>query len=153
MTFEPSWGEFDMVIGDNVPSVYGGPADRDAFGEQEIADTTTTPGRESPFTEREQKLFGYYRSVRDLRSTLKTSQSPSTEVQQKLQQLAQQIDQDGADEWLLLLELLELAKMCRVPEKSNHPWLVKVHEALNQILAKGSVDTRELLSEGMRLIS
>ena len=33
--FHPEWGVFDMAVGNQVVSVFGGPADRQAYGESE----------------------------------------------------------------------------------------------------------------------
>ncbi len=66
--FDPSWGEFDLALGESVPSVYGGPADRELFGEQEIEQTKSTPGRDSPYTRSELELFELYGKLRWLRN-------------------------------------------------------------------------------------
>ncbi len=46
--FDPSWGTYDMAIGQNVVSVYGGPADRARYGETEDFTKKVIPRRIYP---------------------------------------------------------------------------------------------------------
>ena len=33
--FEPAWGTYDMAVGSHIVSVFGGPADREKYGQVE----------------------------------------------------------------------------------------------------------------------
>lgn len=101
--FEPSWGSFDIAIGSMVTSVFGGPADRGAYGETDdfVASRVPTPSY-SPLELRRHEAYAKVRELRTLGyegSTLVTSLRP----------LLEQATTDFGDDWLLLLELYELA--------------------------------------------
>jgi phenylalanine-4-hydroxylase len=100
--FEPAWGTFDMAIGSQVVSVFGGPADRSAYGETDDFVAKRVPQR--TYSD-EQKLFhSQYAAVRALReqgisgAALETSLMP----------LLQTHDQKFSSDWLLRLEAYEL---------------------------------------------
>jgi phenylalanine-4-hydroxylase len=101
--FAPEWGEFDLAIGERVVSAYGGPADISHFGDFDIGEASTSPARTSPFTHDELSIFGVYSELRKLRRQTSVS-APSLEA------IAQSVLQNYASEWLLELELLEIAK-------------------------------------------
>src|SRR5262249_42259500 len=61
--FEPGWGEFDLAVGEKVPSVFGGPADRERYGALDIGQATTTPGRRTPYSATELDVFEAFRRV------------------------------------------------------------------------------------------
>ncbi len=145
ITFDPSWGEFDMIVADSVPSVYGGPADREAFGEQELAEASSSPARETPFTSREKQVFGFYQTLADLRQASQTSA-------QKIEAFATTLEAENSDEWLLWLDILELVKTRLSPEQQAAAWVTRIQARLDRTLLSGSSDTRELIQEGLRLI-
>ncbi len=97
--FRPEWGDFDMGVGTSVVSVYGGPANREAFGSHDVGTASTTPGRTSPFTALERRAFDAYSAVRALR------EQPDRAAARRL---AESVARDFPDEWLLRLETLEL---------------------------------------------
>ncbi len=111
LLFDPAWGVFDMAIGANVASVYGGPADRARFGATEDFTKKTIPRRvyEDSVLLRHQ-LYSDVASLRKLVSEAvsKSSASPGLEV--KLRQLVDLASLRCADDWLLMTDLLEVAE-------------------------------------------
>lgn len=101
--YDPSWGEFDMVVGEAVTSVFGGPADRAAYGHYEMGGVSTQPGRKSAFSNTEKKIFACYSKIRDLRE----NQSGSINADRSA--VAEDVLKNYRGEWLLTLEVLELA--------------------------------------------
>lgn len=99
--FQPAWGEFDMVVGEDVVSVYGGPADREAFGGYEVGRAVTQPGRQSPFSESEKAAIAEFAKVRAMRA-----QPISGDIQKVSDCVATMLP----DQWLLRLECLEILK-------------------------------------------
>ncbi len=69
--FDPSWGDFDMVVGTSVTSVYGGAADREKYGKYPLGETKTSPKRTSLPSAAEQKTYQAFQKCRELRATLK----------------------------------------------------------------------------------
>lgn len=147
--FEPAWGEFDLVIGERIPSVYGGPADRDAFGEQEIGTASTTPGRETPYSREELELFLHYQTLHNLREQQHKTPRSLYELAQHLEDLTKVVLAESPGEWLLLLEIYELAQEHLSPALKASPW---VH-SLRQALEKPAPDRSELIEAGLRLLA
>lgn len=102
--YEPAWGEFDMLVGEAVTSVFGGPADRGAYGDYDMGGVSTQPGRQSPFTEEERLAFECYSKIREYRQKMQISGPVAVDS------LVEQVLSKPAKEWLLALELLELGK-------------------------------------------
>ncbi len=151
--FEPSWGEFDMLIGDSVPSVYGGPADRDAYGEHEIGAATTTPARETPYTAAELELFIHYQSLHNLREQQHKTTQTQHELAYHLKQLSAEVLRQSPDEWLLLLEIYELALSHLAPALQAESWLEDLRIALAKPKTPRSSDTNDLIDAGLRLLA
>jgi phenylalanine-4-hydroxylase len=98
--FKPEWGIYDMAIGKEVVSAYSGPADVNSFlGLSKVSKTKT---HKIKYSDNEQKLYGLYEEVRIMRENNTSTNKKITEI---LNQLKTQFQLD----WLLSLELYELA--------------------------------------------
>ncbi len=152
--FEPAWGEFDMIIGESIPSVYGGPADREPFGEQEISPIETTPARDTPYSADELDGIACYSALKELRnqfSNLNTDSRTKQLAFEKLEQLASTVQKRHPNEWLLQLEVYELARENLGPANEEALWVKSLRENLDPTKQK-SADSRELVDEGLKLI-
>ena len=116
---QASEAEYDMPIGSAVVSVFGGPADREAFGSYSIGKASSCPHTVAEFSERERKLFALYAAVRDLR------QQSSADLQ-VFESSAEQIAASYPEQWLLALELCEAAELHGVNNSAG--WLRRVQE-------------------------
>ena len=127
--FLPEWGTYDIVTGSSVKSVFGGPADRQAFGEFDdfVAARVTKPN----FSARQQKIFSYYQTVRELRTNGKNSAAD-------IEALFSNFIETAPAEWLLFIELTELAV------KAGHP-TKKIEAHLSTLNQKIQI------SEGLKL--
>lgn len=127
--FFPEWGTYDIVTGLSVKSVFGGPADRQAFGEFDdfIAARVTKPN----FTSRQLKIFSYYQTVRELRTSGKNSAAD-------IEILFSNFVKTAPAEWLLFIELAELAV------KIGHPT-----ENIEAHLS--TLDRKNQISAGLKL--
>lgn len=99
--FQPEWGEFDLAVGERVVSAYGGPADISSYGEFDIGKASTSPARTSPFSKEEMSLFAMYEKLRKARKDGGDSS--------ELAKVAEKVLKEHPEEWLLEIELLELA--------------------------------------------
>jgi len=98
--FHPDWGTFDLVTGKNVTSVFGGPADRDQFGETDDFVAVQVP---LPFYSRDQKIiFQVFQNIRDFRNN-------KTMTILDFNQLLRDSLNKAGQHWLVILELLEIA--------------------------------------------
>ncbi|GLU43738.1 aromatic amino acid hydroxylase [Allomuricauda sp. NBRC 101325] len=98
--FLPEWGLYDMAVGQNVVSAYNGPADLNSFDliTHEITESTIKPKKSAQRLQLEQ----YYQQVRDFIEGTNTTISRN--------KVFQVIKQEHPEDWLLPVELYELAK-------------------------------------------
>ena len=91
---------YSMAVGEHIVSAYNGPADLQSFDliNHEISSTTT----QQEMSKERQKLEQYYRQVRDFREGTNTTISRH--------KVFEQITNEFPDDWLLSVELYELAK-------------------------------------------
>jgi phenylalanine-4-hydroxylase len=99
--FEPAWGIYDMAIGLKVTSVFGGPADKVAYGELESFVAHRV--QKINLSKEKKALDKLYAEVRLLRNKFKKT-APQIE---KLKSILNSIE-NLKTEWLLRLEILEL---------------------------------------------
>jgi phenylalanine-4-hydroxylase len=149
--FDPAWGEFDMVVGDSVPSVYGGPADREKYGEQEITPAETTPARSTPFTPEELDGIACYQKLRTIRENLAQPRADKKSGLQDLESLAHTVQKHHPKEWLLQLEVYELAREHLDAQGLASAWVRDLSQGLEPS-NQSTEDTRELVSEGLKLL-
>ncbi len=149
LLFDPSWGEFDMVVGDHVESVFGGPADRESYGEREIIETTSTPGRESPYSLEEQSLFGLYQKVIDLRQ----NKTQDKELLAELEGIYKKALHAYPSEWLLFLNIYEFAIEGLSCHPSEHAWLKELEGLLGRDENWQESDHGELVRAGLAAMS
>ena len=101
--FEPAWGNFDVALGSSIPSVFGGPADRETYGELEdfVVKKVTVP----PLSEKQKQLNYLYSDVRYLRENQISGETLKTGLEKiyKIQ------NEQFPEEWLLKLEIYELS--------------------------------------------
>jgi phenylalanine-4-hydroxylase len=96
--FKPEWGTFDMAIGENIVSVFNGPADPDGFGmAYELPKEKT---HKIQYSVSQRKLFELYGKVRMIRET-KTNQESLAEIWNDLKN-------EFTEDWLLSIEILEI---------------------------------------------
>lgn len=100
--FEPGWGTFDMALGKSIPSVFGGPADRIAFGETDDFVAKQIPRR--VWDDKALLLHSLYKRVREARE--KKLKGP--ELATELTSILASLDKQFAKDWLLRMEIFEL---------------------------------------------
>jgi phenylalanine-4-hydroxylase len=98
--FKPEWGIYDMAIGKEVISAYSGPADVDSF--LDLSKVSETKTHKITYSEKEQELYQLYADVRRMREENSSTNKNITEI---FNQLKNEFQAD----WLLCLELYELA--------------------------------------------
>jgi phenylalanine-4-hydroxylase len=140
--FDPSWGIYDMAIGSQIVSVFGGPADRVAYGETEDFVAARVP--QPIYSDKQKTLFGLYQKVRDLREQKKSGVDLESALQSVLQVQAAQFPQ----EWLLRLEAYELL-LGRAPTSSLKN---KVETELKDF-SSSSPGRKTVIEDGLNLAS
>lgn len=128
--------EFDMPVGSRVVSVFGGPAAREEFGAYAIGEASTQPRGMAEFSERDQKLFAFYAAVKDLRVSGSKTDALTLATQ------AETLLTTFPDQWLLALELIEVAGKNGI---TSAPWLTKLQE-----MAISTAD-KDMITKGLEL--
>ncbi len=135
--FDPSWGTYDMAVGEEIVSVFSGPCDPDSFGLEFEAPKEKT--HKIIHSERAKKLHQIYQSVRDAREKGNSSLD--------LTATWHSIRKDYPEEWLLPLELLELLKQ----KNPASPMIKEISSYLKNEKSKDP-DIRRLVDNGMLLL-
>ncbi|RME16160.1 MAG: aromatic amino acid hydroxylase [Bdellovibrio sp.] len=115
LIYDPSWGPFDLGLGEKVVSVFGGPADREAYKEENEFKPVLAPIKE--LTAEKKKDDAFYKKVRQLRSEKKKSHWSS---------LTEEYFQDFSHLWLPGLELVELAYELDIEESQRQAFEKKL---------------------------
>ncbi|MGI8820577.1 MAG: aromatic amino acid hydroxylase [Chthoniobacterales bacterium] len=98
LLFDPSWGMFDLAVGERVTSAFNGAADKDAFNHVALVPRERTI--KSPSDVKRRKLENLYRQVRDIRER-KVGYERLGEIWETQQA-------EHGDDWLLSMEIFEI---------------------------------------------
>ncbi|PJR03235.1 aromatic amino acid hydroxylase [Avrilella dinanensis] len=134
--FAPEWGIYDMAVGKKIVSAFSGPADIHSFNLSANIPTTQTikaektPGRE--------KLEQMYQQVRDYRE----GKNPAVDLSQILHTL----QNDYPNDWLLSVEIAELATKEQSDNLKN-----EVFDHLDKVQRKRP-EIAHLITFGLELI-
>lgn len=95
--FDPSWGMFDMAVGDSVTSVFGGSADQVKFPIYQAA--ANSAHEKVNYNHEQLEAFKLYQELRDCRENRQNARALITDIM-----ALENVD------WLLLFEALELCE-------------------------------------------
>ncbi|PQJ79626.1 aromatic amino acid hydroxylase [Polaribacter porphyrae] len=98
--FQPEWGLYDMAVGKEVVSAYAGTADVDSFAD--FGKVSETKTHKIIYTDDEKELYTLYDQVKKMREA-------NTASSKKITEIFNQLKNDFPQDWLLNLELYELA--------------------------------------------
>ncbi len=132
--FHPEWGIYDMAIGKEVVSVYSGSADVDSFADKSKVSEVKT--HKITYSETERELYGLYDQVKQMREGNSLSEDKITTI---FNQLKTKFSKD----WLLLLELYELAK------RNDFSIKIAILKSLNDLKCNKSYT--KLIENGLNL--
>ena len=96
--FDPSWGVYDMAVGERITSVFNGAADKDAFHHVALVPKERTI--KVPSDAKRKKLQSLYQQVRDIRER-KVGYERLGEIWETQQA-------EHAGDWLLSMEIFEI---------------------------------------------
>lgn len=134
--FHPSWGIYDMAIGKSIVSAFAGPADPTSF--DMITHELETKNRKNEVTPKVQKQRDLYQEVREIRENKSINE-------EKLNSIFKIVQDEYKDEWLLLIELYELAYIEDIKIKHQ----IKSHL---ENLSKSNENIAHLIEDGIDLI-
>ncbi|MBC7745057.1 MAG: aromatic amino acid hydroxylase [Flavobacterium sp.] len=96
--FEPSWGTYDMALGEKIISVFCGAADKDAFEEISLISNTPTV-RELVYDHKTQQFHKLYQTVREIRENQNKFST--------LKEVWKELKENFSTDWLCSMEILE----------------------------------------------
>jgi len=139
--FEPSWGIFDLSIGSKIVSIYPGFADQNSFKREKYEPKHKT--HKKVYDSKTKKLDKMYRDIRVMRD-LKTL---SIKEIDNINDIFYILKNDYKNEWLLVLELLELC----INFNLNKTLILDVQKYL--IKLKGNIKSHEkFIDDGLKLL-
>jgi phenylalanine-4-hydroxylase len=135
--FDPSWGAFDMAVGDRITSVFNGAADKDAYNQVALVPKERTI--KVPSDAKRKKLENLYAQVRRIRETKKGYE--------RLGEIWETQQAEHPEDWLLSMEIFEI-----LDATNEQPVLkTRIEEFLNQKKTR-TKDLSTLISWGFRLV-
>jgi phenylalanine-4-hydroxylase len=102
LLFHPDWGVYDMAVGVEVVSAFAGPADVASFGD--VGKVSETKTHKIQYSESDKKLYSLYDKVRGMRES-------GTISEKDVEEIFNEVNTSFKNDWLLPLELLELATL------------------------------------------
>jgi phenylalanine-4-hydroxylase len=138
LLFDPSWGTYDMAVGERIASVFNGAADKDAFNSVALVPKERTI--KVPSDEKRRRLENLYQQVRDIRDR-KTAYDRLGEIWETQQA-------EHADDWLLSMEIFEILDDAGAQNELKQ----RIVGFLNE-KKKLDADKATLISWGFRLVT
>jgi phenylalanine-4-hydroxylase len=136
--FDPSWGVYDMAVGEKIVSVFCGAADKEAF--EEIVYKSKTETHHVEYDIKTRELHKLYQQVRNCRLN-QGDYGFLGNVWLKLQQ-------DHHNDWLCALEILEMLE-----HEHIEPGLVAEIRKFLEQKARDEPELKKLISDGFYLIA
>src|SRR5947209_6315365 len=135
--FDPSWGNYDMAVGNKIVSVFNGAADKDAYNQVSLIPKERTI--KVPSDAKRKKLENLYAQVRNIRETKKGYE--------RLGEIWETQQAEHPADWLLSMEIFEILDM-----SEQQPQLkIKIEKFLNDKKAQ-TKDLTTLIGWGFRLV-
>lgn len=135
--FDPSWGIYDMAVGEKITSVFCGAADKDAF--EEIALVSQTPTVRAEYDHETKQYHRLYQIVRDVRE--------SQSGYEQLREVWNQLKNNYREDWLCAMEILEI-----VEHEEIMPELDREIRIYLEMKAAAEPEHSKLIRDGFYLI-
>jgi phenylalanine-4-hydroxylase len=135
--FDPTWGVYDMAVGELVTSVFCGAADKEAF--EEISYKSNTGTHHVQHDGRTLELHRLYQQVRNCRQT--------QQGYGYLGNVWEQLQKNHHDDWLCAMEILEI-----LDHESIQPETAAEITDFLQDKADRQPELKKLISDGFYLI-
>ena len=133
--FDPSWGQFDLVLGNKITSSFPQPADYNSFPLEKVS--LNSYATDDTYSNEVRELNDLYLEIREMRN--------STIDDSRLRVILNILRDDFPDDWLLALEICEIVK-------SNYPNIyAEGYDYLQQISASHP-DYKKLIFDGLNIL-
>jgi len=137
--YSPEWGDFDLILGESVTSVFGGAADRNSYMKKSSMDNYRPRPQKCNLTEANKELNSLYGLIRELRDL----NIVDGDTLDKIIRVNEILNAKYPNDWLLRIEILELLKknhwrpnLCsEITSKLNN--LGEESERVNMLIRRG----------------
>ena len=136
--FDPSWGTYDMAVGEKITSVFCGAADKESFVEIPYRSTTAT--HHARYDYRTLELHKLYQQVRDRRHNGGDFGF--------LGNVWHMLQKQHQDDWLCALEILEV-----LDHEGAEPAVAREIRTFLEQKAGNQPDCKKLITDGLYLIN
>ena len=133
--FKAEWGVYDMAVGENIISVYAGPASDESF--DDLYNVSKVKTKKIKYSLKEKELFKLYKKVRNIRENKKTNFK-------LLANIFSEVKSKYKDEWLILIEIYEIIYHLKCNFKEE------LYDYLIQMSKKDNYS--DLINNGLKLI-
>lgn len=137
LLFDPSWGVYDMAVGESIASVFCGAADKESY--EEIIYKSNTGTHHATYDKHTLELHNLYQQVRNRRYNGGDFGF--------LGNIWQMLQKNHHDDWLCSLEILEILE-----HEETEPILAKEIMTFLQKKADTEPDNKKLINDGFYLI-
>lgn len=121
--FDPSWGQYDMAVGENIVSVFSGPADADAFCL--ITEAAKEKTLKIEYDSQTLLIHSIYNKLENLKADKNISIT-------NINNLINEYNTINQDDWLLLMEFFEISKQLG----KHNPIEIKIKNMLTFLIEK-----------------
>src|SRR5256714_844526 len=135
--FDPTWGMYDMAVGEGISSVFNGAADKDAYNQVALVPKERTI--KVPSDAKRRRLENLYAQVRKIRE--------SKAGYERLGEIWETQQAEHPEDWLLSLEIFEILDATDQQRELK----TRIEKFLNERKAK-TKDLSTLISWGFRLV-
>ena len=136
--FKPEWGNYDMICGEIITSVYGGPADKTNYYSSSSNSHRYLKYNKKNQTEKNIRLNVLHKKVNLLKNKKKSFN--------QIEKIYLNAKQNFTNEWLIFYEILEISLDI---EKAY--WVENIIKKLNKIIEKNS-DLSHAIKRGLDLL-
>ena len=136
--FMPDWGQFDLICGNNIVSVYNGPADRNNYYKSINENIEEKFNRYNIIKlNKKIKLEMYFEKIENFKN--------QTNKKEKIKKLYENFKQNNLNDWLFKYQILEILK------DENDDWIIKIYKELEKKSLKNN-DLGRAIKRGLQLI-
>lgn len=135
--FKPEWGDFDLICGESINSVYGGVADRTNFDKSNISKSINMNLKKQVNSNYNKKLNKIHKYAKFLSEKY---------ISEDAEKLLNDTIKKFPEEWLILYELLDITTANSDFKISN-----KIKNILNEFINNNNSDSK-VIQRGLNLI-
>ncbi|MGF1923301.1 MAG: aromatic amino acid hydroxylase [Bacteroidia bacterium] len=138
LLFDPSWGVYDMAVGEKIVSVFNGAADKDAY--EELISVSTQQTHKIHYDGETQQLHGLYQKVRAIRE--------NEEGYEELVQIFKELSTSHRSDWLCALEILEIVYHKKIDSDFEKDLRIYL-----EMKAASQQEISKLINDGLHVIA